>query len=173
MKVAPEPLRPLPADQALGEFTSESIALVRDFTARKTLEQAHVFAHGLAEVFLAGPSEIDDDDLAQKLAAVGISLADAEQIAGEGVALVRMMNERDRCAELLHAAVLAASEGERMLYERLSSFAGLLRNRLGARAPALVQFGVPPESVDTIRCSSRSVSVRPDPTPPTAPPPPK
>lgn len=166
MKLAPEPSRPDAADAALGEFTTESISLVKDFTARKTLEQAHAFAHGLAEIFLAPLDDPGAADLAQKLASVGLTLADADQIAEEGVALMEMMAERDRRAQAFHAAVLAASEGERTLYERLSSFAALLRQRLGSRAPSLSQFGVPPESVDTQRCSGRAARGEATPTAP-------
>lgn len=179
MKIASEPLAPDAVDQALGELTRESIAEVKDFTARKTLEQAHAFARGIAEVFLG---EIDSADLgqldradpieiAQRLAGVGLGPDDARQIAEEGVALMHLMAERERRAELFHATVIAARESERALYERLSSLGGLLRARLGPRAPALSQFGVPPESADTVRCQGRNAHV--DPAATIAPPPPK
>ena len=61
------------------------------------------------------------------------------------------MEERDRRAEAFHAAVRAAGEGERALYDRLSSFARLLRMALGPSSPSLVSFGVPPESFERVR----------------------
>jgi hypothetical protein len=144
MKSAHDHLRPDLASRALGAFSPESIAEVKDFTARKTLEQAHVFASGLAGVLLA-VRDGEAAELAAELRGVGVSLADAEQIALEGVALIELMADRDRKADAFHAAVRAAGEGERALYDRLSSFARLLRLKLGAASPALAQFGVPPE----------------------------
>jgi hypothetical protein len=164
-------VRVAPAHPALGEFSPEAIAHVKDLNARTTLEQAHALALGLVEVLLAEGSGANSTDLALKLGSLGISLDAAEQIASEGVALIEMIAERDRKAELFHAAVMAASESERVLYERISSYARLLRSKLGPRDPALDQFGVPPDSADTLRCYKRAA--RPEPTAPTAPLPPK
>jgi hypothetical protein len=132
------------AGEALGGLTPESIASVKDFTARKTLEQARAFTRGLADVLHEAPRAGELGSLAQALISAGISLADVEQIAAEGVALMDAMAERDRRAEAFHAAVRAAGEGERALYDRLSSFARLLRMTLGPSSPSLASFGVPP-----------------------------
>jgi hypothetical protein len=138
-------------------LTPESIAAVKDFTARKTLEQAHAFARGLAEVIYQAPREGEPGPLAQALTSAGISLADAEQIAAEGVALIAVMEERDRRADAFHAAVRAAGDSERALYDRLSSFARLLRMSLGPSSPALVSFGVPiAEGFEPVRARARS-----------------
>jgi hypothetical protein len=143
--------------EALAGLTPESIAAVKDFTARKTLEQAHAFTRGIAAALDTAPREGEQCPLAQALSSAGISLADAEQIAAEGVALIAVMAERDRRAEAFHAAVRAASDGERALYDRLSSFARLLRMHLGPSSPSLVSFGVPvAEGFDPPRPRSRS-----------------
>ncbi len=145
--------RPLftPVGEALGGLTSESIASVKDFTARKTLEQARAFTRGLADVLQEASREGEPSSLAQALLSAGISLADVEQIAAEGVALMAAMDERDRRAETFHAAVRAAGEGERALYDRLSSFARLLRITLGPSSPSLASFGVPAEGFERAR----------------------
>jgi|HubBroStandDraft_6_1064221.scaffolds.fasta_scaffold112707_2 hypothetical protein len=145
MKITREP----PLDGvALSAFTPDSIRPVRDFTARKTLEQAHTFVAGL--VALAREAERDEGarDLVRKLASVGITEADAQQIAAEAVALIAMMAERDREAEVFHAAVREAGQGERAMYERLAALARVLRVRLGDRSPALAKLGVPPGEVE-------------------------
>ena len=128
----------------MGGLTLESIASVKDFTARKTLEQARAFTRRLADVLHEAPREGEHGSLAQALISAGISLADAEQITAEGVALMDAMVDRDRHAEAFHAAARAAGEGERALYDRLSSFARLLRMTLGPSSPSLASFGVPP-----------------------------
>jgi hypothetical protein len=141
MKITREP----PVDgAALSVFTPDSIRPVRDFTARKTLEQAHAFVAGL--VTLAREAERDPGarDLVRDLANVGITEADAAQIAAEAVALIAMMEERDREAEVFHAAVREAGQGERAMYDRLAALARVLRGRLGDRSPALAKLGVPP-----------------------------
>jgi hypothetical protein len=146
----------LVGEAALG-LTPESIAAVKDFTARKTLEQAHAFTRGLVDALDTASRGGDTKPLALSLGSAGISLADAEQIAAEGAALIAVMDERDRRAEAFHAAVRAASDGERALYDRLSSFARLLRMTLGQSSPALTSFGVPiAEGFDSPRPRSRS-----------------
>ena len=129
--------------QAAPGLTPESIAAVKDFTARKTLEQAHAFTRGLVAALDTAPRQGEPRSLAQALSSAGISLADAEQIAAEGVALIAVMAERDRRAEAFHAAVRAAGDSERALYDRLASFARLLRMNLGPSSPSLASFGVP------------------------------
>ncbi|MEP7124514.1 MAG: hypothetical protein ABJE95_26535 [Byssovorax sp.] len=146
---------------AVGEappgLTPESIAAVKDFTARKTLEQAYAFTTGLVDALDTAPREGGPPPLAQALAGAGISRADAEQIAGEGVALIAVMAERDRRAEALQAASRTASESERALYDRLASFARLLRMNLGPSSPALPSFGVPvAEGFESPRPRARS-----------------
>jgi hypothetical protein len=137
------PRQPLPEGAALAAFTPDSIRPVRDFTARKTLEQAQVFVAGL--VSLAREAERDEGakDLVRKLASVGITEADAEQIAAEAVALIALMAERDRQGEVFHAAVREAGQGERAMYERLAALARALRLRLGDGSPALAKLGLP------------------------------
>jgi hypothetical protein len=143
--------------EALLGLTPESIASVKDFTARKTLEQAHAFARGLADVLHSAPRDGEPGALAQALISAGISLADAEQIAAEGVALIAVMEERDRRADAFHAAVRAAGDSERALYDRLSSFARLLRMKLGPSSPSLGSFGVPTaEGFEPVRARARS-----------------
>ena len=139
-----------------------SIAAVKDFTARKTLEQAHAFARGLAGVLLDAPAGEETRPLAQALESAGVSLADAEQIAAEGVALIAVLEERDRRAEAFQAAVRSAGESERALYDRLSAFARLLRTNLGPSSPLLGSFGVPvAEGFDVVRARSRSSRAAP------------
>lgn len=131
---------------ALDAFTLESIRPVRDFTARKTLEQAHAFVAGLTRLLSDAETDEGDRTLVAALASVGITRADAEQLAGDALALVERMNDRDRKAEIFHAAVKEAGQGERAMYERLAALARVLRLELGARAPALTRFGVPAEA---------------------------
>ncbi len=130
-------------EEAPRGLTPESIAAVKDFTARKTLEQAYAFTRGLFDALDTAPRDGEPRPLALALNSAGISLADAEQIAAEGVALIAVMDERDRRAEAFHAAVRAAADSERALYDRLSSFARLLRMNLGPSSPSLISFGVP------------------------------
>ena len=147
------------AGESPSGLAPESIASVKDFTARKTLEQAHAFARGLADVLRDAPREEEEKTrpLAHALRSAGVSLADAEQIAAEGVALIAVLEERDRRAQALEAAVRSAGESERALYDRLSSFARLLRENLGPSSPLLVSFGVPvAEGFDVARARVRS-----------------
>jgi hypothetical protein len=138
-------------------LTPESIAAVRDFTARKTLEQAYTFTRGLTDALDTAPRGGEPSTLAAALTSAGISRADAEQIAAEGAALIAAMDERDRRAEAFHAAVRAAGDGERALYDRLSSFARILRMKLGPSSPSLASFGVPTaEGLDAPRARARS-----------------
>jgi hypothetical protein len=141
-----------PAD-APGEFTLESIRPVRDFTARKTLEQAHAFAAGLAQIF----TDTDEGSrrVVRDLAGVGITAADAEQIAAQAMALIEVMADRDRKADVFHAAVREAGQGERAMYERLAGLARLLRLKLGNRSPMLARFGVPPEAADEAKARAK------------------
>ena len=131
---------------ALGAFTLESIRPVRDFTARKTLEQAQAFVAGLTRILAEADTDEGDQALLADLASVGITAADAEQLAGDALALVERLADRDRKAEVFHDAVKEAGQGERAMYERLAALARVLRLKLGARAPALTRFGVPAEA---------------------------
>jgi hypothetical protein len=148
MKSAQDPLQtdasPTSIPAPFTGFTAEAIAAVRDFTARKTLEQSLAFAQGLAEVLRPGQGGARAE-LAEMLLGVGIYRSDAEQLAIEGAALIALIADRERKAEQHEAAVRAAAAKERALYERLVSFARLLRLKLGPTAPALACFGVPPE----------------------------
>ena len=47
--------------RGLNGLTLESIAAVKDFTARKTLEQAYALARGLAAVLRDAPQEQDQE----------------------------------------------------------------------------------------------------------------
>jgi hypothetical protein len=139
------------ADQACPRFTLESIRPVRDFTARKTLEQAHALVEGLVRVFHHAEGVEDAEILVRELSAVGITANDADQLAAQAVALIEAMADRDRKADVFHAAVREAGQGERAMYERLSTLARLLRVRLGPGSPALATFGVPPDLSDDAR----------------------
>ena len=155
-KDSPESTRP-GHGTAVGAFTLESIRPVRDFTARKTLEQAHAFVAGLTGILEdAGKGEADPAILAE-LAGVGITAADAEMIAVEALSLIERMADRDRKAEVFHAAVKEAGQGERAMYERLAALARVLRLRLGARAPVLARFGVPPGTATEPRPRPRPI----------------
>ena len=146
------------AGEAPRGLTTASIAAVKDFTARKTLEQAYAFTRGLVNALPAASRDEETRPLALALDSAGISLADAEQIAAEALALIAVMEERDRRAEAFHAAVRDAGESERALYDRLSSFARLLRMNLGPSSPALAGFGVPiAEGFDLPRPRARSI----------------
>jgi hypothetical protein len=135
----------------LGAFTIETIRPVRDFTARKTLEQAHAFAAGLADVARAAEHDAEARRLLGELESVGISALDVERTANEALALIELMAERDRKADLFHAAVRAAGQAERTMYERLTSVGRLLRVKLGDRSPALARFGVPTDAAEDAR----------------------
>ena len=136
-------------------FTLESIRPVRDFTARKTLEQAHAFVEGVTRMFRDAATSDDAEVLVRELAAVGITSADAELLATQARTLIEVMADRDRKADIFQAAVREAGQGERAMYQRLASLARVLRVRLGASAPALASFGVPPEITDAARARVR------------------
>src|SRR5580698_5332505 len=145
------PTEEVPAREA---FTLESIRPVRDFTARKTLEQAHAFVEGIVRIFHDAASDEEASRLVADLAAVGITANDAEQLAAQAVTLIEVMADRDRKADIFHAAVREAGQGERAMYERLATLARLLRLQLGATSPALANFGVPPEVTDEVRAKA-------------------
>lgn len=127
-------------------LTPESIQGVRDFTARKTLEQAQALIAGLLRIHDEESADESDRALADELAGVGITAVDAEQIALQAMSLVELMADRDRKAEIFHAAVKEASQAERAMYERLAAIARVLRAKLGSRSPALAKLGVPPDA---------------------------
>ncbi len=126
-------------------FTLESIRPVRDFTARKTLEQAHAFVEGVTRMCRDAEADEGTAQLVRELAGVGITAADADVLAAEAVALIEAMADRDRKADIFQAAVREAGQAERAMYERLAALARVLRLRLGPAAPELATFGVPPE----------------------------
>jgi hypothetical protein len=136
-------------------FTLESIRPVRDFTARKTLEQAHAFVEGIARTFRDVETDPEAARLVRDLAGVGITAADAELLAAQAVALVEVMGDRDRKADIFQAAVREAGQGERAMYERLVALARLLRLKLGPASPSLARFGVPPEITDDARARAK------------------
>jgi hypothetical protein len=129
-------------------FTLESIRPVRDPTARRTLEHAHAFVEGLAHTLHAAETDEEAALLVGELAAIGITPAEAEHVAAQARALLELMADRDRKADIFHAAVRAAGQGERAMGERLAAIARQLRQRLGATSPALARFGVPPDVED-------------------------
>jgi hypothetical protein len=142
MKIRRESPESRPSPEA---FTLDVIKPVRDFTARKTLEQAHAFVTGLTRVLRDAESSEADGTLLRELQGAGIGARDAEQIAAQALSLIALMEDRDRKAEVFHAAVKEAGQGERAMYERLAALAQALRARLGGRSPALAKLGVPPE----------------------------
>ena len=97
-------------------FTLESIRPVRDFTARKTLEQAHAFVEGVTRMFRDAGTSDDAAGLVRELAAVGITSADAELLATQARTLIEVMADRDRKADIFQAAVREAGQGERAMY---------------------------------------------------------
>ncbi len=157
MKITREPLEDARdgETQASVAFTLESIRPVRDFTARKTLEQAHAFVEGIVRTFRDVETDADAARLVRDLARVGITAADAEQLAAQAVALVEVMADRDGKADVFQAAVREAGQGERAMYERLVALARLLRLRLGPSSPALARFGVPPEIAGEARARAK------------------
>lgn len=126
-------------------FTPESIQRVRDFTARKTLEQAHAFVTGLSSLFGDADPDEPNRPLLEALESVGLGPHDVEQIATDALALMDLMADRDRKAEIFHAAVKEAGQSERAMYARLAMIARVLRGKLGNRSPDLEKLGVPPE----------------------------
>ena len=129
---------PVPERDARDAFTLESIRPVRDFTARKTLEQAHAFVEGVTRMFHDAETDEGAALLVRDLAGVGITALDAELLAAQAVTLIERMADRDLKADIFQAAVREAGQGERAMYERLASLARVLRVRLGATAPAPV-----------------------------------
>src|SRR4051812_31875690 len=122
MKITPESptdrsASPSPPDQGDGDgiFTLEAIQKVRDFTARKTLEQAHALVTGLRRVLGQADADADEGDeaLRRDLDRVGIGASEAAQIAAEASALIEVMADRDRKADIFHAAVKEAGQSER------------------------------------------------------------
>jgi hypothetical protein len=141
------------ADRAA--FTLASIRPVRDFTARKTLEQVHAFVEGVARIFREGDTDEESARLVRELARVGVTEADADQLAAQAIALVEVMADRDRKADVFQAAVREAGQSERAMYDRLAGFAHLLRHELGATSPALARFGIPPAAPEDARGKGR------------------
>ncbi len=139
---------PPQADDSPAAFTLESIRAVRDFTARRALEQAHAFVVGIAR--LAGDDEPDDEDraLLRELESAGLTAHDADQLAAQAMELIALIADRDRKADVFHEAVKEASHGERAMNEQLAAITRALRARLGDRSPALAKLGVPPEGGD-------------------------
>lgn len=145
---------------ARAAFTLESIRPVRDFTARKTLEQAHAFVDGIGRIFRDAETDEAAQHLVRDLARVGITAADAEQLAAQAAALIEVMADRDRKADVFQAAVREAGQGERAMYERLAALARLLRLELGATAPTLARFGVPPDVSGEAKARARQPGKR-------------
>jgi hypothetical protein len=139
-------------------FTLESIRPVRDFTARKTLEQAHAFVEGILRVFRAAETDEEAARLVGELAEVGITAADADQLIAQASTLIEVMADRDRKADIFQSAVREAGQGERAMYDRLAVLAQVLRVRLGPTSPALAHFGVPPAVSDVGKGRSRPPS---------------
>jgi hypothetical protein len=155
MKITRESPEDTPAGEPVQEaFTLESIRPVRDFTARKTLEQAHAFVEGIVRTFRDAETDEEAAALVSDLAVVGITAGDAAQLAAQAVALIEIMADRDRKADVFQAAVREAGQGERAMYERLAVLARLLRLQLGATSPALAHFGVPPEVSDEVKAKA-------------------
>ncbi len=127
------------------DFTLESIRPVRDPTARRTLEQAHAFVEGIARMLREATSSEDVARLVRELESAGITAAEAEHVATQALGLIELMADRDRKADVFHAAVRAAGQGERAMGERMAAITRQLRQRLGTTAPALANFGVPPD----------------------------
>jgi hypothetical protein len=161
MRISQESPEDAPTEEvpARDAFTLESIRPVRDFTARKTLEQAHAFVAGIVRLFRDAEHDEEAAALVADLVTVGITANDADQLAAQAVTLIDLMADRDRKADVFHAAVREAGHGERAMYERLSTIARLLRLQLGNTAPSLARFGVPPEVSDEVK--ARSVTPKP------------
>lgn len=142
---APEDRQSVARDEEPRRFTLESIQRVRDFTARKTLEQAHAFVTGLSSLY--GDTEPNEANraLLAELGSVGFGPNDMEQIAADALALMDLMADRDRKAEIFHTAVKEAGQSERAMYARLATIARVLRDKLGNRSAGLSKLGVPPE----------------------------
>jgi hypothetical protein len=138
-------------------FTLEAIGAVRDFTARRLLEQAHALVTAIAR--LEGDAEPDDEDraLLRDLESAGITARDAGELATEALALIALIADRDRKADVFHEAVKQASRGERAVNERLASITRVLRARLGDRSPALAKLGVPPDSTSPPKHPARAI----------------
>jgi hypothetical protein len=137
------------------DFTLQSIRPVRDPTARRTLEQAHALVEGIARVLRDAATSDEAARLASELDAIGMTAEEAEHVAAQALALVELMADRDRKADVFHAAVRAAGQGERAMGERLGAIARQLRQKLGATSPALAGFGVPPDVPEDAKPKSR------------------
>ena len=120
-----------------GAFTLESIQKVRDFTARKTLEQAHGLVTGIRRVLDEAGSAEEQGALLRDLELAGVGLREADEIAAAAVALMDLMADRDRKADAFHAAVKEAGQHERTMVERLASLSRALRAELGDQTAAL------------------------------------
>jgi hypothetical protein len=138
-------------------FSLASIQEVRDFTARKTLEQAHALVTGLRGVLAAADDTEADAALAVDLERVGIGAADAERLAAEAVALMELMADRDRKADVFHAAVKEAGQSERAMYEKLATLARVLRAELRGSPTALGKLGVPALGAELQKARPRPV----------------
>jgi hypothetical protein len=119
----------------------EEIRPVRDPIARRTLGQAQAFVEGVTRMLHEAATDDEAAHLVQELAAIGLGAAEAEHVAREARELIELMADRDRKADVFHAA----GHGERAMGERLAAITRQLRLRLGATAPALARFGVPPD----------------------------
>ncbi|APR86889.1 hypothetical protein A7982_12238 [Minicystis rosea] len=127
--------RDLAGGSAEAALTSESIQNVRDFTARKTLEQAHALVTGLRRALAEGGEE---GAILRDLERAGVGPRDADRIVEAAVALMDLLADRDRKADIFHAAVKEAGQAERAMYEQLAS----LSRTLGEQG--LRDLGVPP-----------------------------
>jgi uncharacterized protein (DUF2342 family) len=139
------------------ELTLESIRPVRDPTARRTLEQAHALVEGLARTLRDAATNDDAARLQRELEAIGVTQAEAEHVAAQALELIELMADRDRKADVFHAAVRAAGQGERAMGERLGAIVRELRQRLGSTSPLLANFGVPPDAAEEPKLRPRSV----------------
>jgi hypothetical protein len=139
-------------------FTLEEIRPVRDPMARRTLEQAQAFVEGVAHVLREATTDDAAAHLIEELASIGIGPSEADRVAREARELIELMADRDRKADVFHAAVRAAGQGERAMGERLAALTRQLRLRLGATAPELALFGVPPEVPEEAKPRSKPTS---------------
>ncbi|MEI7892032.1 MAG: hypothetical protein WCI05_03010 [Myxococcales bacterium] len=135
---------PTTVEEALGGLTEASIKGVTDAGTRATLEEAYAFAKGVASVYLADPSDPDTAYLISKLTEIHVDLADAVGVAGDAAHLIEEAADRDAKATSYHIAVGHVAESQSTIDKHLSSVAYLLRGKLGAKNPALLQFGVTP-----------------------------
>jgi hypothetical protein len=139
-------------------FSLEEIRPVRDPMARRALEHAQAFVEGVTQVVREAETDDAVAHLREELAAIGIGASEAERVAGEARELIELMADRDRKADVFHAAVRAAGQSERAMVERLAALTRQLRIRLGATAPELALFGVPPDVPDEAKPRSKPTS---------------